>query len=102
MRNKPFRVVFSPAAVRDIEAIETGVAIRIVRDIKAYLEVRPIPIGKSRIKKMSGFEPDLYRIRSGDFRTYYRIREEEIVILAVTHRKDSEKRLRRVTEDSAF
>ncbi len=102
MREKRFRVVFSPAAVRDIEAIETGTAIRIVRDIKAYLELRPIPIGKSRIKKMSGFEPALFRIRSGDFRAYYRICDEEVVVLAVTHRKDSDKRLKRIAEDPAL
>jgi mRNA-degrading endonuclease RelE of RelBE toxin-antitoxin system len=102
MRDKPFRVVFSPAAVRDIEAIETGAGIRIVKDIKTYLEVRPIPIGKSRIKKLSGFEPALFRIRSGDFRAYYRFRDEDVVILAVTRRKNSEKRLKRIAEDPSF
>ncbi|MGA2362456.1 MAG: type II toxin-antitoxin system RelE/ParE family toxin [Candidatus Aminicenantales bacterium] len=51
---------------------------------------------------MSGFDPDLFRLRSGDFRAYYRIRDEEVVILAVTHRKDSVKRLRRIAEDPAF
>lgn len=99
MRDKPFRVVFSPAAARDIEAIDTGTAIRIVKDIKTYLEVRPIPIGTSRIKKMAGFEPALFRMRSGDFRAYYRIRDEEVIILAVTQRKDSEKRLKRIAEN---
>jgi mRNA-degrading endonuclease RelE of RelBE toxin-antitoxin system len=102
MREKRFRVVFSPAAVRDVESIEAEAAIRLVKDIKTYLEVPPIPFGKSRIKKMSGFDPDLFRLSSGDFRAYYRIREEEVVILAVTQRKDSKKRLRRIAEDPAF
>jgi mRNA-degrading endonuclease RelE of RelBE toxin-antitoxin system len=101
MREKRFRVVFSPAAVRDVEDIEAGAAIRLVTDIKTYLELRPVPLGKSRIKKMSGFEPALFRIRSGDFRAYYRIRDEDVVILAVTRRKDSEKRLKRIAEDPA-
>jgi len=102
MREKRLRVVFSPAAVRDVEGVETGAAIRLIKDIKTYLEVPPVPFGKSRIKKMSGFDPDLFRLRSGDFRAYYRICEEDVVILAVTHRKDSDKRLKRIGEDPAF
>lgn len=101
MREKRFRVVFSPAAVRDVERIETGAAIWLIKDIKTYLEVPPVPFGKSRIKKMSGFDADLFRLRSGDFRAYYRICGEEVVVLLVTHRKDSEKRLKRIAEDPA-
>ncbi|MGZ7046484.1 MAG: type II toxin-antitoxin system RelE family toxin [Candidatus Aminicenantales bacterium] len=87
MRKKRFKVVFSPAAVRDVESIEAETAIRLVKDIKTYLEVPPAPFGKSRIKKMSGFGPDLFRLRSGDFRAYYRICGEGVVILPVISRK---------------
>jgi mRNA-degrading endonuclease RelE of RelBE toxin-antitoxin system len=101
MRQKPFRVVFSPAAVRDLEGIEPGAAVRLVKDVAAYLGDRPIPFGKSRIKKLTSFDPPLFRIRSGDLRAYYRIRGEEVVILVVTQRKDSDKRLKRISEDPA-
>jgi mRNA-degrading endonuclease RelE of RelBE toxin-antitoxin system len=91
-------VVFGPAAVRDVEALDTAAAIPLVKDIRAYLETRPIPFGKPRIKKLSGFEPPLYRLRSGDFRAYYRIRGDEVIVIAVTRRKDSDKRLKRIAE----
>jgi mRNA-degrading endonuclease RelE of RelBE toxin-antitoxin system len=100
MREKRLKVVFSPAAVRDVEGLDVVVAIPLVRDIQTYLETRPIPIGKSRIKKLSGLDPPLYRMRSGDFRAYYRICGGEVVILAVTRRKDSAKRLKRISEGS--
>lgn len=98
VREKRLRVVFGPAAVRDVEALDAAAAIPLVKDIRAYLETRPIPIGKPRIKKLSGFEPPLYRLRSGDFRAYYRIRGDEVVVIAVTRRKDSDKRLKRISE----
>lgn|GEM_PF-175205 len=98
MREKRFKVVFSPAAVRDVESLDDEASIPLVKDILAYLETRPLPIGKPRIKKLSGFEPALYRMRSSDFRAYYRIRGGEIVVLAVTRRKDSDKRLKRISE----
>ena len=98
MREKRLKIIFSPAAVRDIESLEAAAAVALVKDIQAYLETRPVPIGKSRIKKLTGFDPPLYRIRSGDFRAYYRISAGEVVILAVMNRKDSDKRLRRISE----
>jgi mRNA-degrading endonuclease RelE of RelBE toxin-antitoxin system len=98
MREKRLKVVFSPAAVRDVEGLDTAAAITLVKDIQAYLETRPVPFGKSRIKKLAGFDPPLYRLRSGDLRAYYRILGDEVVILAVPHRKDSDKRLKRIAE----
>ena len=98
MREKRLRVVFSPAAVRDVEGLDAASAVPLVKDIQAYLETRPIPIGKSRLKKLAGFDPPLYRLRSGDFRAYYRIHGDEVVVLAVIRRKDSGKRLRRISE----
>lgn len=98
MREKRLKVVFSPAAIRDVEGLDPAAAITLVKDIQAYLETRPIPIGKPRIKKLSGFEPPLYRLRSGDFRAYYRILGGEVVVLAVTRSKDSAKRLKRIAE----
>ena len=99
MREKPFKIVFGPAAVRDIEGLEAAEAIPLIKEIQTYLETRPIPIGKPRIKKLAGFEPPLYRLRIGDFRAYYRISGDEVVILGVSRRKDSDKRLKRIAEE---
>ncbi len=70
---KRFRVIFSLPAQREIEGLETNDALQLVKDIKTYLEASPFPFGKSRIKKISGYNPPLYRLRSGDFRAYYGI-----------------------------
>jgi mRNA-degrading endonuclease RelE of RelBE toxin-antitoxin system len=72
--------------------IEAGELIR-------TLENRPIPFGKSRTKKLTGFDAPLYRLRSGDFRAYDRVCGDEAVVPAVTRRKDSDKRLKRIEEE---
>jgi mRNA-degrading endonuclease RelE of RelBE toxin-antitoxin system len=77
-----------------MERLEPDEAIQLARDIESYLETSPIPFGKVRIKKLTGFDPPLYRMRSGDFRAYYRIVSNEVVILAITNKKDSEKDLK--------
>jgi mRNA-degrading endonuclease RelE of RelBE toxin-antitoxin system len=93
---KKFDVLFSPAAQRDIEQLETADALQLTRDIKTFLETSPLPFGKTRTKKLSGYRPPLYRLRSGDFRAYYRIHAREVVILTITHKKDSEKILKKL------
>jgi mRNA-degrading endonuclease RelE of RelBE toxin-antitoxin system len=93
--SKRFKVIFSPSAEKDIELLETDTAIQIVKDIKSYLEISPLPFGKKRIKKLTTFHPPLYRLRSGDFRAYYRIVSSDVIILAITHKKDSEKILKK-------
>ena len=93
---KRFRVIFSPQAQREIERLETNDALQLAKDIKSYLETSPLPFGKSRIKKISGYNPPLYRLRSGDFRAYYRILSDNVIILAVTNKKDAEKLLKKL------
>jgi mRNA-degrading endonuclease RelE of RelBE toxin-antitoxin system len=91
-----FKLVYSSAAQTDLERLDPDDAIQIVTDAKTYLAAAPLPIGKSRLKRLSGFTPPLYRLRSGDFRAYYRISGAEVVILRVTDRKDAEKLLKRL------
>lgn len=104
-----FEVAFSPSAQRKMEELEVDTALHLARDIKAYLETSPLPLGKSRIKRITGFHPPLYRLRSGDFRAYYRIQPAAdrpssgpakvsgiVVMLEITHKKDSEKILRKI------
>ncbi len=96
MDPKKHKIIFSPSAERDIERFEIAAALQLAKDIKDYLEANPLPFGKSRIKKLTGYKPPLYRLRSGDYRAYYRITPDGVVVLAVTHKKDSEKILKKM------
>ncbi len=79
-----------------MEGLQIDDALQLAKDIKSYLETSPLPFGKTRIKKLTGFAPPLYRLRSGDFRVYYRIISKEVIILAITHKKDSEKFIKKL------
>jgi mRNA-degrading endonuclease RelE of RelBE toxin-antitoxin system len=97
--SRRFRIVLANAARRDLERLDRDHSLQVCKDISAYLEINPGPIGKSRINKLSGFYPPLYRLRSGDLRVYYRLKEGDVVIMAVRSRKDSEKFLSRIKEE---
>jgi mRNA-degrading endonuclease RelE of RelBE toxin-antitoxin system len=91
-----FRIVYSTAAQGDLERLDSQDAVQIIRDAEAHLSDSPLPVGKTRLKRLTGFSPPLYRLRSGDFRAYYRIRGTEVVILRIADRKDAEKLLKRL------
>jgi mRNA-degrading endonuclease RelE of RelBE toxin-antitoxin system len=97
---KRFEVVFSPSAARDLAVLEAEDSLQLLRDIKAYLETSPLPFGKSRIKRLRSFTPPLYRLRSGNWRAYYRLLSvsDRVVVLAITHRRDSERVLKRLRQ----
>lgn len=63
------------------------------------LETNPFPHGKA-IKRLRARTPDgdpLYRLRSGDYRVIYFVRRDEVIVLAVVHRKELEPVLRRLS-----
>lgn len=101
MQAKRFKIVLTAAAKRDLTALESELALQIAGDIQGYLEINPIPFGKPRLKKLMGFDPPLYRLRSGDFRVFYRIEKDRVAVLAILLKKDSERFLKRIHEERA-
>lgn len=80
-----YRISFTSAAARDIRSLPHEVARRVVRAIEKLAE-NPRPNG---VRKLEGSDP-LYRIRVGDYRVIYDVRDDEIVVVVVRvrHRKD--------------
>ena len=99
MPRKKFKIVISPAAGRELKTLGNEPSLQFLSDITFYLGSNPFPLGKPRLKKLTGFHPPLYRMRSGVFRVYYRIEAGIVVILSVCHKKDSEKFLKRIQEE---
>ncbi|MGH7254359.1 MAG: type II toxin-antitoxin system RelE family toxin [Nitrospirales bacterium] len=93
----PFTIEFERAAEREIKALPSEVGRAILHEIKTRLSVEPFKEVKTRIKRLGGFSLPLYRLRIGDYRAYYRIAQQRVVVLAVLHKKDSERWLKRRT-----
>ncbi len=88
-----FDVTLTDHAITDLQGIPAEYQIQITRDLKT-LESNPFPHATS-IKRLRGFRPPLYRLRSGNFRILYRIQERTVIILRVIDRKMLDRILRR-------
>jgi len=90
-----FSIELTREAEREIKAIPATEARMILQEIQARLSTDPFKQSKTRIKRLVGFTPPLYRLRVGDYRTYYRILIHQVVILTVLHKNASERWLKR-------
>lgn len=76
-------VEYDPKAVKELARLDKSVARRLVRAIDA-LTVDPRP---STSRPLVGY-PHLWRLRVGDYRVVYTIKDSELVVLAlrIAHR----------------
>ncbi len=82
---RSYRVEVKPSVERDLAGLEKRDRLRVARKIDALAE-DPRPAG---VEKLSG-EDDLWRVRAGDYRIIYAIRDDVLLVLVVRvgHRRD--------------
>jgi len=80
-----FQVTLTEHAIVDLKDISKELRDQIHQDLRD-LESGPFPSG-SHIKRLRGFRPPVYRLRSGNFRILYHIQENKVMILPVVDRK---------------
>ncbi len=73
-----YSILLAPSAERQLKALAESIQKRIVKRLR-MLTGNPRPQG---VKKLAG-EDDLYRIREGDYRIIYTIRDKELIVLVV-------------------
>jgi mRNA interferase RelE/StbE len=78
-----FTVEYDPNALKELAKLDRPIARRILKAVDA-LSSDPRPSGA---RSLVGY-PDLWRIRIGDYRVIYTIKDAELVVLAlrVAHR----------------
>jgi mRNA interferase RelE/StbE len=89
-----FQVNLTEHATVDLKDTSKEFRDKIHQDLKT-LESAPFPSG-TYIKRLRGFRPPVYRLRSGNFRVLYHIQENNVTILRVIDRKLLERVLKRL------
>lgn len=82
----PYTIELRPTARRDLKAFSREILRRISRKIDSLAD-NPRPPG---VEKLSGGE-NSYRVRAGDYRILYDIRDEVllVIIVRVRHRREA-------------
>ena len=77
-----YRIVFTPAALRQLASLDTPTRRRVARRIEA-LGADPRPAGAEMLKGGDGEA----RIRVGDWRIIYAVRRDKLVVLVIKIRQ---------------
>lgn len=79
-----YRLVFKKSVAKDLRAIPAADVARILQCVEALAE-NPHPVGR---EKLSGQER--YRVRQGNYRILYEIRDGELIVVMVKvgHRRE--------------
>ena len=91
-----FAIQLTRAAASDLDHIADELKNKILIEIR-NLANNPFFHGGS-IKKLRGFKPPLYRLRSGDFRIIYHVEGTLITIMRIINRKELEKIIKMLKE----
>jgi mRNA interferase RelE/StbE len=80
-----YTIQFKPLALRQLEKLPRDIQKKLAANIES-MRADPFPSG---CKKMAAI-PDTWRVRVGDYRVVYQVRQKLLLVLVLTvgHRKD--------------
>ncbi len=87
-------VVLAPSATRDLDALPADRHAQVTADVEHYA-VNPAA-DPPHVKRLKGFKPPLYRLRSGDYRVLFRIAAAELHVYRIIDRKILHRTLKRI------
>ena len=89
-----FQVVLTDHALSDLNGLPSETREQIQDDLKS-MAGDPFPSGL-KIKRLKGFRPPVYRLRSGQFWILYLIEANTVIVLRIIDRKILERIIKRL------
>jgi mRNA-degrading endonuclease RelE of RelBE toxin-antitoxin system len=90
-----YELDFADEANEDLERYRAYDRIAILTLIDKHLRHEPARESKSRIKALQGLSRPQYRLRVGDIRVFYDVREGAVEVIAVVDKADAAEWLER-------
>ena len=90
MSSDPHNFAYHDAALKFLESAPTPKVQRQILGKISKLAIEPMPRGVKVLKGGKGLSEPVYRVRQGDYRILYLVRDDvrEIVVLDIGHRKN--------------
>ena len=84
-----YRVVFRPGAAGQIRRLRHVIAVAVIDAIETHLRYEPERLSRSRIKRLRGKQDATYRLRGGEYRVFYDVVEDRVIVTAVLHKQET-------------
>ena len=85
-----FEIVLAPHAVRELRALPARLHAEVRDALKTHLRREPRKVSKGRIKRLRGMGKPQFRLRVGDIRVFYDVRDETVEVLAIVAKSQAQ------------
>jgi mRNA-degrading endonuclease RelE of RelBE toxin-antitoxin system len=85
-----FEIVLAPQAVRELRALPARLRSEVRDALETHLRHEPTKVNKSRIKRLRGIAKPQYRLRVGETRVFYDVRDETVEVLAIVAKRQAQ------------
>lgn len=85
-----FEIVLAPEAVEDLKRLKSNIRTEVRSALEIHLRHEPTKLSRSRIKRLHGVTKPQFRLRVGEVRVFYDVRESTVEILAIIQKSDAE------------
>ena len=85
----PYEIRYSSEAIDQLKGLRAFDRTAILDQIEQVLAVNPMTESKARVKRLREPAPTEYRLRVGEFRVFYDVEEEAVLVIQILSKQDS-------------
>lgn len=78
------RIEWTAPALKDMAQLDGAVARRVKQTLERFAET-----GAGDVRKLQGVDPPEFRLRAGDWRIRFQLRDDAICVLRIRNRKEA-------------
>jgi len=86
-----FEIVLAPQAAQEFRSLPARLRSEVRDAMETHLRHEPMKVSKSRIKRLRGIAKPQYRLRIGETRVFYDVRNETVEVLAIVAKRQAQK-----------
>lgn len=85
-----FEILLAPRVARTLRGLPARIRAEIKDALETHLRHEPEKVSKSRIKRLRGVSKPEYRLRVGEMRVFYDVKEQTVEVLAIVAKGEAE------------
>lgn len=86
-----FEIVLAPQGAQEFRALPARLRSEVRDAMETHLRHEPRKASKSRSKRLRGIAKPQYRLRVGETRVFYDVRDETVEVLAIVAKRQAQK-----------
>jgi mRNA-degrading endonuclease RelE of RelBE toxin-antitoxin system len=85
-----FEILLAPQVARALRGLPARIRSEVRDALEMHLRHEPRKVSRSRIKRLRGVSKPQYRLRVGEVRVFYDVKEQTVEVLAIVAKDEAE------------